>query len=123
MKLGNFSVSLSVKNIEASKTFYENLGFKVFAGDMDKNYLIMKNEQTTIGLFHGMFDNNILTFNPGWDANAKKLQSFDDVRKIQKHIKSKGIKLEREANETTTGPENCVLKDPDGNIILIDQHV
>lgn len=123
MKLGNFSVSLSVKNIEASKTFYENLGFKVFAGDMDKNYLIMKNEQTTIGLFHGMFDNNILTFNPGWDANAKKLQSFDDVRTIQKHIKSKGIKLEREANETTTGPENCVLKDPDGNIILIDQHV
>ena len=123
MKLGNFSISLSVKNIEASKTFQENLGFKVFAGDKDKNYLILKNEQTIIGQFHDMFDNNILTFNPGWNANAKKLESFDDVRTIQKHIKSKGIKLEREADETTTGPENCVLKDPDGNIILIDQHV
>ncbi|MBU3821485.1 VOC family protein [Flavobacteriaceae bacterium XHP0103] len=123
MKLGNFSVSLSVKNIEASKNFYETLGFKVFAGDMGKNYLIMKNEHTIIGLFQGMFDNNILTFNPGWNANAKKLDSFDDVRSIQKHLKSKGIKLEREADESTSGPENCVLKDPDGNVILIDQHV
>ena len=123
MKLGAFSISLSVKDIKASKEFYEKLGFKVFAGDLKNNYLIMKNEDTLIGLFQGMFDNNILTFNPGWDSSAKKMQSFDDIRDIQKELKSNGIKLETEADENSAGPANFVLKDPDGNTILIDQHV
>lgn len=123
MKLGAFSVSLNVKNLDASKKFYENLGFNVFAGDMKMNYLIMKNENTLIGLFQGMFENNILTFNPGWDSDAKKLENFDDVRVLQKTLQSKGIKLEQTADETTTGPASIVLLDPDGNAILIDQHV
>ncbi|MCG6187142.1 VOC family protein [Maribellus maritimus] len=123
MKLGAFSVSLNVKDIKVSKQFYENLGFSVFAGDVTQNYLIMKNENSLIGLFQGMFENNILTFNPGWDENANTLKNFDDVRNIQKDLKSKGIKLEREADKNTSGPENIVLFDPDGNAILIDQHV
>lgn len=123
MKLGAFSISLSVKDIMASKEFYESLGFIVFAGDIKNNYLIMKNEDSLIGLFQGMFAENILTFNPGWDSSATELESFDDVRQIQKSLKSKGIKLETEADENTNGPASLVVKDPDGNTILIDQHV
>lgn len=123
MKLGAFSVSLSVKDIHASKTFYETLGFTVFAGDIEKNYLIMKNESSLIGLFQGMFENNILTFNPGWDANAKNLEQFDDVRTIQQHLKDNNITLETEADKNTSGPASFVVLDPDGNAILIDQHV
>ncbi|MDE3740598.1 VOC family protein [Maribacter polysaccharolyticus] len=123
MELGAFSVSLNVKDLKASKQFYENLGFFVFAGDMERNYLIMKNADTLIGLFQGMFENNILTFNPGWDASANTLESFVDVRVIQKNLKQKGISLLREADESTSGPGSIVFKDPDGNTILIDQHV
>ena len=123
MKLGAFSISLRVKDIKASKQFYEQLGFSVFAGDMEKNYLIMKNEDSLIGLFQGMFENNILTFNPGWDANAQKLEHFDDVRDIQKRLKENKVSLESEADPTTTGPASITLLDPDGNTILIDQHV
>jgi catechol 2,3-dioxygenase-like lactoylglutathione lyase family enzyme len=123
MKLGAFSSSLSVKDINKSKAFYENLGFEVFAGDMERKYLIMKNGNALIGLFEGMFEDNILTFNPGWDENANPLDTFDDVRVIQKDLKEKGVTLEREADETTSGPASIVLMDPDGNAILIDQHV
>jgi len=123
MKLGAFSISLNVKDLNTSKTFYENLGFTVFGGGLEMNYLIMKNGNSLIGLFQGMFENNIITFNPGWDENAKQLESFDDVREIQKHLKSKGLTLETEADENTSGPASLVLKDPDGNIILIDQHI
>ena len=123
MKLGAFSVSLAVKDLEKSKQFYSNLGFTVFAGDMEKKYLIMKNDNALIGLFQGMFEDNILTFNPGWDEDAQALEAFDDVRKIQKQLQEKGIKLEREADEHTTGPASIVLMDPDGNPVLIDQHV
>ncbi len=122
MKLGAFSVSLNVKDIKTSKQFYENLGFKVFVGDMDKNYLIMKNENSLIGLFQGMFEGNILTFNPGWDENAKNIEDFEDVREIQKQLKNKSINLTTEANENTSGPASIVVTDPDGNLILIDQH-
>ncbi len=123
MKLGAFSVSLSVKDLETSKQFYENLGFSVFAGEKERNYLIMKNEDTIIGLFQGMFDNNILTFNPGWDENASKLEEFDDVREIQQALKQKGVALLSEADESSTGPASFMFMDPDGNTILIDQHV
>jgi len=123
MKLGAFSVSLSVKDINASKVFYENLGFEVFAGSIEMNYLIMKNGNSLIGLFQGMFENNILTFNPGWDESANTLKSFTDVREIQQHLKSKAVKLETEADETTSGPASFVVIDPDGNTILIDQHI
>ena len=123
MKLGAFSISLSVKDIKASKEFYENLGFTVFGGDIEKNYLIMKNGNALIGLFQGMFENNLLTFNPGWDENAQLVDGFDDVRKIQKDLKSKGVNLVMEADETTTGPAHFIVVDPDGNTILIDQHV
>jgi catechol 2,3-dioxygenase-like lactoylglutathione lyase family enzyme len=123
MQLGAFSISLSVQDIHASKEFYEKLGFEVFAGDIQKNYLIMKNGNALIGLFQGMFENNILTFNPGWDENADLLESFDDVREIQQHLKKKGVQLQKEADAGTTGPESIVLTDPDGNTILIDQHV
>ena len=105
MNLGAFSISLSVKDIHASKAFYEHLGFSVFAGDIEKNYLIMKNGNALVGLFQGMFENNILTFNPGWDESANKLDEFVDARDIQKHLKAKGVKLTTEADETTTGPE------------------
>jgi len=123
MKLGAFSVSLSVKDLKVSKEFYEKLGFTQFGGDMKMNYLIMKNESTIIGLFQGMFENNILTFNPGWDENAQKLDEFKDVREIQKDLKSKGIEFATEADETTSGPASFIVLDPDGNAILVDQHV
>jgi len=123
MKLGAFSVSLPVKDIRASKQFYEKLGFTVFAGDLEKKYLIMKNEDSLIGLFEGMFENTILTFNPGWDADAKTLADFDDVREIQARLKGKGVRLDQEADTTPSGPDSIVLTDPDGNTILIDQHV
>ena len=123
MKLGAFSISLAVKNIKASKSFYETLGFSVFAGDIERNYLIMKNGNALVGLFQGMFENNILTFNPGWDENANSLENFDDVRDIQKTLKSAGIKLESEADENSSGPASFVVLDPDGNPVLIDQHV
>ena len=123
MKLGAFSISLSVKDIHASKQFYEHLGFSVFAGDIEKNYLIMKNGNALVGLFQGMFENNILTFNPGWDENANKLDSFDDVREIQMDLKNKGINIVNEADESTSGPASFVVVDPDGNAVLIDQHV
>lgn len=122
MKLGAFSISLSVKNLQVSKQFYENLGFTAFGGSMEQNYLIMKNGNALVGLFHGMFEGNILTFNPGWDENAKNLESFDDVREIQKHLKSQGIQLTSEADENTQGPASLMVKDPDGNLILVDQH-
>ncbi len=123
MKLGAFSASLSVKDLQISKAFYEKLGFVVFAGDPEHNYLIMKNENALIGLFEGMFDQNILTFNPGWDENADPIAQFDDVRAIQKDLKSKGLTLEREPDAGSKGPGSIVLSDPDGNAILIDQHV
>lgn len=122
MKLGAFSISLSVKDLKVSKDFYENLGFKVLGGGMEQNYLIMKNENALIGLFQGMFTGNILTFNPGWDENAKNIEMFDDVREIQKQLKNKNIKLTSEADENTTGPGSIMLADPDGNVILVDQH-
>jgi len=122
MKLGAFSVSLSVKDIKASKQFYENLGFSVFGGALEKNYLIMKNGNSLIGLFQGMFQGNILTFNPGWDENAKNIEMFDDVREIQRQLKSKGLKINNEADEKTVGPASFMITDPDGNVVLIDQH-
>lgn len=122
MKLGAFSVSLSVKDLSVSKAFYENLGFEQMAGSMEMNYLIMKNESTLIGLFQGMFEGNILTFNPGWDQTAAEVNPFDDVRAIQKHLKSANVQLDTEADETTTGPASFLLKDPDGNVIMLDQH-
>ena len=123
MKLGAFSISLNVKDIQASKLFYENLGFTVFAGAINNNYLILKNESTIIGLFQGMFEKNILTFNPGWDENATKLDSFTDVRAIQQQLKNKGIAVATEIDKNTTGPASFVVIDPDGNPILLDQHV
>lgn len=123
MKLGAFSISLTVKDLNASKEFYEKIGFTVFAGQFERNYLIMKNGNALIGLFQGMFDKNILTFNPGWDENADSLSDFDDVRKIQEHLKSEKIELTKEADGSTSGPESIMLIDPDGNPILIDQHV
>ncbi|WP_267402532.1 VOC family protein [Chryseobacterium sp. MYb264] len=122
MKLGAFSISLSVKDLQKSKDFYEKLGFSQMAGNIDQNYLILKNGDHIIGLFQAMFDGNMLTFNPGWDQNAQNLESFDDVRAIQKHLKENGIEIEKEADESTEGPEHIYLKDPDGNMILIDQH-
>lgn len=124
MKLGALSISLTVKNIEESKSFYEALGFKVFAGNIEQNYLIMKNEDSLIGLFQGMFENNIITFNPGWDTNANQLENFNDVREIQQELKNKDIQLLNEVDSSTaTGPGNFMVTDPDGNIILFDQHV
>ena len=123
MQLGAFSVSLAVKDIAVSREFYEHLGFSVFGGDQSQNWLIMKNGDHIIGLFQGMFDKNILTFNPGWNQSAESIESFTDVRDIQKKLKAAGIKLETEADETTSGPASCVITDPDGNSILIDQHV
>lgn len=122
IKLGAFSVSLNVKDIMASKEFYESLGFVVFGGDIEQNYLIMKNENTLIGLFQGMFQGNILTFNPGWDENANNLDDFNDVREIQKHLKNKGLITEPEVDKNTSGPASFMLNDPDGNVLLFDQH-
>jgi catechol 2,3-dioxygenase-like lactoylglutathione lyase family enzyme len=123
MQLGAFSVSLAVKDINASKSFYEKLGFTVFGGDIDQNWLIMKNGNHVIGLFQGMFENNILTFNPGWDQDSNTLASFTDVRDLQKELKARGLSFESEADEATSGPASFVIMDPDGNPILVDQHV
>jgi lactoylglutathione lyase len=123
MELGAFSISLAVKDLEASRRFYEKLGFKAFAGDAAQNWLILKNGEHVIGLFQGMFEKNILTFNPGWDQNAQKLTSFTDVRELQRELKAQGVQLQQEANESTTGPASFMAVDPDGNTILVDQHV
>jgi catechol 2,3-dioxygenase-like lactoylglutathione lyase family enzyme len=123
MELGAFSISLAVKDIEASRTFYEKFGFKVFGGDAAQNWLILKNGDATIGLFQGMFEKNILTFNPGWDSSARKLDTFTDVRELQRQLKAQGVELQSEADESTTGPAHFVAVDPDGNPILVDQHV
>jgi catechol 2,3-dioxygenase-like lactoylglutathione lyase family enzyme len=123
MELGAFSISLSVKDIEASKAFYEKLGFNVFGGDAAQNWLIMKNGDHLVGLFQGMFEKNILTFNPGWDQDARQLDSFTDVRDLQRALKAQGVSIEQEADESTTGPTSLMVIDPDGNPILIDQHV
>lgn len=123
MELGAFSVSLAVKDIEASKLFYEKLGFTVFFGDQSQNWLIMKNGDHAIGLFQGMFDNNILTFNPGWNSDAQPLSKFTDVRELQRQLKDRAVELISEADESSTGPASFMVVDPDGNTILVDQHV
>ena len=123
MKLGAFSISLAVKDLRKSRDFYEKLGFSVFGGNTEMNYLIMKNGDSLIGLFQGMFDKNIITFNPGWDQNAAALDNFDDVRDIQKVLKEKKVELNSEADENSSGPASITLIDPDGNPVLIDQHV
>lgn len=123
MELGAFSVSLNVKDLEVSRAFYEKLGFSHFGGDAKQNWLIMKNGSTIIGLFQGMFESNILTFNPGWDENAQQLDTFTDVRELQQKLKNSGISMESEADESTTGPASFIMEDPDGNTILVDQHV
>jgi predicted lactoylglutathione lyase len=123
MELGAFSISLAVKDLEVSKSFYEKLGFQVFSGDAAQNWLIMKNGDHIIGLFQDMFEKNILTFNPGWGQNANKLESFTDIRDLQKELKEQGIKFENEADESTTGPASFIVVDSDGNPILVDQHV
>jgi catechol 2,3-dioxygenase-like lactoylglutathione lyase family enzyme len=123
MDLGAFSVSLAVKDIEASKRFYENLGFVVFGGDQSHNWLIMKNGSHVIGLFQGMFDTNILTFNPGWNSDAQRVDGFTDIRELQRQLKGRGVALLTEADENTSGPASLTLVDPDGNMILLDQHV
>ncbi len=123
MQLGAFSISLAVQDIAASQAFYEKLGFAVFHGDAAQNWLIMKNGDTVIGLFQGMFERNILTFNPGWGANARPLEAFMDVRELQRRLKAQGLALESEADESSTGPASFVVVDPDGNPILVDQHV
>lgn len=123
MELGAFSVSLAVKDIEASRQFYEKLGFKAFAGDQSQNWLIMKNGEHVIGLFQGMFDKNILTFNPGWDRDAQPVAGFTDVRDLQRKLKERGITLISEADESSKGPASFTIADPDGNTILFDQHV
>ena len=122
MKLGAFSISLAVKDLAVSRAFYQKLGFDDMGGVPDQNWLIMKNGDTVIGLFQGMFEDNIMTFNPGWDQSAQPLDTFTDIRDIQKQLKSEGVALDAEADETTTGPASVMLKDPDGNVILVDQH-
>ena len=123
MELGTFSISLAVKDIEASKHFYEKLGFTVFGGDQSQNWLIMKNGDHAIGLFQGMFEKNILTFNPGWNSDAQQLDKFTDVRKLQRQLKDRGVELISQADEKSTGPGSFMIIDPDGNTILVDQHV
>jgi lactoylglutathione lyase len=123
MELGNFSISLAVKDIEASKLFYEKLGFTVFGGDQSQNWLIMKNGVQNIGLFQGMFEKNILTFNPGWNSDAQPLEEFTDVRELQRQLKASGVEMITEADESSTGPASFMIADPDGNTILVDQHV
>ncbi len=122
MELGAFSISLAVSDIAASKAFYEKLGFSVFGGNQEQHWLIMKNGETLVGLFQGMFDKNILTFNPGWDSNAQPLPTFTDVRELQRQLKAQGVTFASEADETTTGPASFVVVDPDGNPVLVDQH-
>jgi lactoylglutathione lyase len=123
MELGAFSISLAVKDLKASKTFYEKLGFKPVGGDSAQNWLILRNGTHTIGLFQGMFEKNTLTFNPGWDANAAPLAAFTDIRDLQQQLKAQGVVLASEADENGTGPASFVAIDPDGNPILVDQHV
>ena len=123
MELGNFSISLAVKDIKASAAFYEKFGFTVFMGNPALNWIIMKNGDHVIGLFQGMFERNILTFNPGWDSNAERLASFTDVRELLRQLKAQGVELLNETFESTTGPGSFIAVDPDGNPILIDQHV
>ena len=123
MQIGNFSVSLAVKDIAVSQAFYEKLGFKFFAGDASQNWLILKNGDHAIGLFQGMFEKNMMTFNPGWDSNANRLEEFTDVRELQRQLKAQGVQLETEADETTKGPAFFMVHDPDGNPVLFDQHV
>jgi catechol 2,3-dioxygenase-like lactoylglutathione lyase family enzyme len=123
MELGAFSISLAVSDIRASRAFYEKLGFEVFGGDVSQNWLILKNGDHVIGLFQGMFEKNTLTFNPGWDSNARKLDDFTDIRDLQRHLKRQGVEFFSEADESTTGPASFVVVDPDGNPILVDQHV
>ena len=122
MDLGSFSVSLSVKDLEVSKDFYEKLGFDQIGGDASENWLILRNREHVIGLFQGMFEQNILTFNPGWDQHGRNLDDFTDVRELQRELRKRGISLASEADETSTGPASCMITDPDGNPILIDQH-
>lgn len=123
MELGAFSISLAVSDLEASKVFYEKFGFEVVGGDQSQNWLIVRNGNCTIGLFHGMFDKNILTFNPGWDAQGNPIGSFVNVRALQMDLKERGVRFESQADESTTGPASFVVLDPDGNPILVDQHV
>jgi len=123
MELGTFSVSLTVKDLEASKAFYEKLGFEIFAGDASQNWLILKNGDHVIGLFQGMFEKNMLTFNPGWDNNATEIENFTDVRDLQRQLKQSGLELMSEVDENSTGPGSFMLLDPDGNPILFDQHI
>jgi lactoylglutathione lyase len=123
MQLGAFSISLTVKDIAASAAFYEKLGFSSFGGDITQNWLILKNGETVIGLFQGMFEQNMLTFNPGWNQNAEAVESFTDVRELQQELKAKGVEFLSEADESTTGPASFMLVDPDGNPVLFDQHV
>ncbi len=123
MQLGNFSVSLAVKDLATSRAFYEKLGFRVFGGDAEQGWLILQNDTSTIGLFQGMFEKNILTFNPGWDRSANTLPEFEDVRDLQKSLREKGVAFATEADEASTGPASFVIMDPDGNPILVDQHV
>lgn len=123
MQLGAFSISLAVKDIRASQAFYEKFGFEVFGGDITQNWLILKNGEHVIGLFQGMFEKNILTFNPGWDQNAQKVEPFTDVRDLQRELKAQGVILMSEADEDGTGPASFIALDPDGNPILVDQHV
>jgi catechol 2,3-dioxygenase-like lactoylglutathione lyase family enzyme len=123
MELGAFSISLAVKNIETSRAFYEKFGFKAVGGDASQNWLILRNSDHTIGLFQGMFERNTLTFNPGWDKNAEQVDSFTDVRDLQRQLKAQGVELLTEADETSTGPASFIAVDPDGNPILVDQHV
>lgn len=123
MDLGAFSVSLTVKDIQASKEFYEKLGFEFFGGDISQNWVILKSGDTVIGLFQGMFDKNMLTFNPGWDGNAQELDAFTEVREIQRQLKEQGVEFASEADESTKGPASFIVVDPDGNPILFDQHV
>jgi lactoylglutathione lyase len=123
MELGVLSISLAVKDLETSRSFYEKFGFTTFAGDASRNWLILKNGDHVIGLFQGMFEKNILTFNPGWDSHARNLASFTDVRDLQRQLKAQGVQLVQEADESTTGPASFIAVDPDGNPILVDQHV
>jgi catechol 2,3-dioxygenase-like lactoylglutathione lyase family enzyme len=123
MNLGAFSISLAVKDLEASRRFYDKFGFKVFAGNAAQHWLILKNGEHVIGLFEGMFEKNILTFNPGWDQNAQQLASFTDIRDLQRQLKAQGVQLQTLADESTKGPASFVVIDPDGNPILVDQHV
>ena len=123
MQLGNFSVRLAVKDITASRDFYEKLGFTVFGGDASQNWLILKNGDAIVGLFQGMFERNMLTFNPGWDSNARPVPTFTDVRELQRRLRAKGVQFASEADESTAGPASFLVVDPDGNPILVDQHV